>query len=66
MALQGDDKIVVAGRSVAGGGASADLTLLRYTQDGELDESFSEDGKVADDIGEKTVPRHFCSSATTS
>lgn len=42
VAIQDDGKIVAAGR--AGGGAP-DFALARYGRDGQLDSSFSGDGK---------------------
>ncbi|HXF00954.1 MAG TPA: hypothetical protein VN458_11490 [Solirubrobacterales bacterium] len=50
IAIQGDGKIVAAGR--AGGGATAnDFALARYNTDGTLDPSFSDDGKRRTDFG---------------
>ena len=48
MAIQADGKIVVAGRSNAGG--THDFALARYNADGSLDTSFDNDGKVTTDI----------------
>lgn len=47
IALQADGKIIAAGYAARdNGGASRDLTLLRYTADGVLDVSFGRRGKV--------------------
>ena len=45
VAIQDDGKIVVAGQ--AGNGSNWDFAVVRYTADGELDTSFSTDGKAA-------------------
>jgi uncharacterized delta-60 repeat protein len=47
VALQGDGKIVAAGR----GGARADFALARYNLHGSLDRTFSGDGKQRTDFG---------------
>ncbi len=47
VALQGDGKIVVAGR----GGFPSDFALARYKPDGSLDTSFSGDGRQTTDFG---------------
>ncbi len=47
VALQGDGKIVAAGRT----GQSADFGLARYNADGSLDGTFGGDGTVAVDLG---------------
>jgi uncharacterized delta-60 repeat protein len=47
VALQADGKILVAG----GGGPGNDFALARYTTNGNLDSSFSGDGKVTTDFG---------------
>jgi uncharacterized delta-60 repeat protein len=44
MALQADGKILMAGT------ASGDFALIRYTADGVLDATFSQDGKVTTDF----------------
>ncbi len=59
MALQGDGKIVVAGR--AWNGSNYDYALARYNPDGTLDTSFNTTGKVmtafgsAEDSGQRVV-----------
>ena len=45
VAIQSDGKIVVAGQ--AGNGSNWDFAVVRYTADGELDTTFSTDGKAA-------------------
>ncbi len=51
MDLQPDGKIVLAGlRTPAGGGASTDFALARYTADGSLDLTFDSDGRVVTDF----------------
>jgi uncharacterized delta-60 repeat protein len=47
VAIQGDGKIIAAGRVSGGGGRMA---LVRYNADGTLDTSFSGDGKVTTDF----------------
>jgi uncharacterized delta-60 repeat protein len=47
IAIQGDDKIVVAGRSFQ---SSADFALARYNSDGSPDNTFSEDGRLTADF----------------
>jgi uncharacterized delta-60 repeat protein len=49
VALQGDGKIVVAGR-VEGDDSSDDFALARYNPNGSLDTSFSGDGKQTTDF----------------
>jgi uncharacterized delta-60 repeat protein len=49
MAVQSDGKILVAGKSDAGG--SWDFSVVRYNSDGTLDASFGTGGKVTTDIG---------------
>ena len=51
IALQGDGKIVAAGRSSVGGSFSSDVALVRYHANGSLDTSFGGDGKVTTDFG---------------
>jgi uncharacterized delta-60 repeat protein len=48
LALQDDDKIVVAGQADTG---NEDFGLVRYNADGTLDTSFDGDGKVTTDVG---------------
>jgi uncharacterized delta-60 repeat protein/uncharacterized repeat protein (TIGR01451 family) len=48
LAIQGDGKIVVAGRVDAPG--SRDFALARYNADGSLDPAFDTDGKVTTDF----------------
>gem|GEM_PF-590244 len=51
MAIQTDDKIVLAG-SVAGGNTGSDFAVARYNTDGSLDSSFGAGtGKVTTDFG---------------
>jgi uncharacterized delta-60 repeat protein len=49
VAIQGDGKIVAAGRS--GAGLDANFALARYNPDGSLDTTFDGDGKVVTDFG---------------
>ena len=49
VALQSDQKIVVAGFSINGG--NHDFALVRYNADGSLDTSFNGTGKVTTDFG---------------
>ncbi len=49
LAIQPDDKIVVAGSS--NNGTNNDFALARYNADGSLDTSFDSDGKVTTAIG---------------
>jgi uncharacterized delta-60 repeat protein len=54
VALQTDNKILVAGYGSSGssnGGTGSDFTLVRYDINGNLDNSFSGDGKVTTDFG---------------
>jgi uncharacterized delta-60 repeat protein len=51
VALQSDGKIVVAGRSSDSNHSLSYFTLARYDTDGNLDTSFSGDGKVTTDLG---------------
>lgn len=48
-ALQPDGKIVVAGTS--DNGSNSDVAVLRYNEDGSLDTSFDNDGKVTIQLG---------------
>jgi uncharacterized delta-60 repeat protein len=50
VAVQSDDRIVVAGES--GSGSNRKFALARYHTDGSLDPSFSGDGKVKIDVAE--------------
>jgi uncharacterized delta-60 repeat protein len=47
LAIQGDGKIVAAGRT---GGSAGGFALARYNPDGTLDTTFDEDGKVRTDF----------------
>jgi uncharacterized delta-60 repeat protein len=49
VALQGDGKIVAAGRGAGGGGYA--FALARYNANGVLDTGFSGDGKQTTDFG---------------
>ena len=49
--IQGDGKIVLAGRSSDTPGGFTDFSVVRYNTDGSLDTSFSGDGKVTAAIG---------------
>jgi len=49
VAIQADSKIVVAGYAYVSGGY--DFALARFTADGQLDESFSGDGKLTTAFG---------------
>ncbi len=50
VAIQFDDKIVVAGSAWVSGGSN-DIALVRYNADGSLDTSFGVGGKVTTDMG---------------
>jgi uncharacterized delta-60 repeat protein len=50
MALQGDGKILLAGRYGVGG-ANPDVAVIRYNANGSLDAGFGTGGKVMTDIG---------------
>jgi uncharacterized delta-60 repeat protein len=52
VALQADDKIVVAGSN-----ASRDFVVVRYDSDGEIDDSFSGDGIQTTEIGDQAYAR---------
>ncbi len=49
VALQSDDKIILAGWTNSG--SNADLALARYNPDGSLDTSFDDNGQVITDLG---------------
>lgn len=49
IALQADEKIVVAGR--ASSGTHEDMALARYNPDGSLDNTFSGDGIIVSSVG---------------
>ncbi len=49
VAIQSDGKIVVVGYTVSSG--NWNFAVVRYTMDGSLDTSFSDDGKVTTDFG---------------
>lgn len=52
MAVQPDDKIVLAGQSYSSGsGPSYSLAMARYNTDGSLDTTFGSGGKVLDALG---------------
>lgn len=51
LAIQADGKIVVAGQSVALGGSSPNIQLVRLNTNGSLDSTFDSDGKVTTDMG---------------
>lgn len=50
-ALQPDGKLVIAGRVAASGGEDPDVGIARFTTDGQLDETFGDDGVVRDETG---------------
>jgi len=52
VAIQGDGKIVQAGKSQEPGTARHDFALVRYNADGTLDRSFSGDGRQTTDFAE--------------
>jgi uncharacterized delta-60 repeat protein len=58
--VQADGKIVVAGSS--NDGTSNDFAVLRYNNDGSLDNSFNGTGKLVTDLGSGTSD--FCRSVT--
>jgi uncharacterized delta-60 repeat protein len=51
VAIDSQDRIVVAGQAFLGGTAGADFALARYTPGGVLDTSFNGTGKVTTPIG---------------
>lgn len=51
LALQGDGKIVVAGRSSSNRGLNSEIALARYNPNGSLDASFGIGGQVTTRIG---------------
>ena len=62
VAVQDDGKVLVAGYSSKGGSADFyDFAIVRYNQDGSLDDSFGEGGKVTTDIsgGDKAPDRVY-------
>lgn len=52
VAIQGDGKILVAGTTIVGSGASTDrdFAVVRYDVDGSLDSSFGDSGKTHCDV----------------
>jgi uncharacterized delta-60 repeat protein/uncharacterized repeat protein (TIGR01451 family) len=56
VAIQGDGKIVVAGRAVVSG--TDDFALARYNSDGSLDTTFDTDGKVTTDFASSNEQAH--------
>lgn len=46
VAVQGDGKVVVAGRVAVDGGSDPDFGVVRFTVGGQLDEDFEIDGKL--------------------
>ena len=52
VALQKDDKILVAGYAVNNSGRIYDFACLRYNADGSLDQSFGDHGKVTTEVGD--------------
>ncbi|HEX2234268.1 MAG TPA: delta-60 repeat domain-containing protein [Thermoleophilaceae bacterium] len=56
VAIQADGKIVVAGYSTAGQNGDEDFAVARYHADGELDSSFSGDGKELTNVTQCCSP----------
>ena len=59
IAVQADGKIVVAGTRGRPGDNdlnSIDIGLVRYLSNGDLDPTFSRDGKMATDLGDNESP----------
>jgi uncharacterized delta-60 repeat protein len=52
VALQKDGKIVVAGYAVNNSGRGYDFACVRYNNDGSLDQSFGDHGKVTTAVGD--------------
>jgi uncharacterized delta-60 repeat protein len=50
VAIQTDDKVVVAGTTDTGGASGYDVALARLNDDGTLDSGFGVGGKVVDDL----------------
>jgi uncharacterized delta-60 repeat protein len=58
IALQTDGKIILAGQTEESGGAGFHIfAVARYTEDGALDNSFHDDGKVTRDLGQDNTVR---------
>ena len=51
VAVDSNDRVVVAGFAYSNGSASREFGLVRYNDDGSLDDSFGAGGKVMTDIG---------------
>ena len=51
VAVDSNDKVVVAGFAYSNGSASREFGLVRYNDDGSLDDTFGAGGKVMTDIG---------------
>ena len=52
VAIQPDGKIVVAGSESDGdGGQFSYFALIRYNRNGTIDSTFSDDGKLVDNVG---------------
>jgi uncharacterized delta-60 repeat protein len=54
IAVQGDDKLVIAG-SYGSGDGTGDFALARYRHDGALDSSFGVGGQVLSDLGGRHI-----------
>ncbi len=57
IAIQSDGKILVAGYAYNGSNNDYDFAVVRYNSDGTLDNTFSDDGKVATDFGGNSYGR---------
>jgi uncharacterized delta-60 repeat protein len=55
VAIQTDGKIVVAGTGANSNGAISGFAVVRYNQDGSLDNTFDGDGKVLTEIGGSAI-----------
>ena len=55
VAVQPDGKIVVAGMSNTGYPTYGDFALVRYNDDGSIDTTFGDDGRVTTDLGSSCV-----------
>src|SRR5262249_32253745 len=58
VAIQPDGKIVTAGSAYIGTSTDRDFALARYNADGSLDTTFSGDGKMTTDFGQREDEAH--------
>jgi uncharacterized delta-60 repeat protein len=57
VAVQGDGKVLVGGRSAGAAGVQYDFKLVRFTEDGQLDVAFGDGGVVMSDFRGATSDR---------